>query len=322
MAGDRYVTGDPRAAIVALLAAARRRGPLAAGTSVIAIDGPSGAGKSTFAMRLVTALVDLTGSEPVLVHMDDLYPGWDGLDEAIPLLTERVLAPLARRQRASFRRYDWGQRRFAEEHVIPAVPWLVVEGVGCGARACTPYLSALAWVDAPTEQRMRRGMDRDGDAYRPHWDRWARQEHRLFTVEGTMSRADVLLDSGDNAGNNGSVDSGPTAVPPPVTGRSGDALQQAIVEMTHALGEDVQIHVDSAVTILTRRTPFARISPATEGGVLLDLSFPHGAPHDVRLAPTSGFAPWRWRVCVEASALDADLIVLEGLIETAYAQNG
>ncbi len=44
---------------------------------VIALDGPSGAGKTTLARGVELAL------EPVapvaVVHMDHLYPGWDGL---------------------------------------------------------------------------------------------------------------------------------------------------------------------------------------------------------------------------------------------------
>lgn len=47
----------------------------AGGTRVVAVDGPAGSGKSTFAARLSAAL-----GAPV-VHLDDLIPGWTGLDQ-------------------------------------------------------------------------------------------------------------------------------------------------------------------------------------------------------------------------------------------------
>jgi hypothetical protein len=51
----------------------------------------------------------------------------------------------------------------------------------------------LVWVEAPEAERFRRAMERDGDAYRPHWDRWARQERIHFAREGTRARADVVV---------------------------------------------------------------------------------------------------------------------------------
>jgi hypothetical protein len=36
-------------------------------------------------------------------------------------------------------------------------------------------------------------MARDGEAYRPHWERWAVQEAQHFAREGTRERADVRL---------------------------------------------------------------------------------------------------------------------------------
>jgi dephospho-CoA kinase len=54
----------------------------------------------------------------------------------------------------------------------------------------------LIWVDAPEEQRYRRAMARDGDAYAPHWARWAAQERAHFAADRTRERADVRLRTG------------------------------------------------------------------------------------------------------------------------------
>lgn len=154
------------------------------------VDGPSGSGKSTLGERLAAAL----GGSPVL-HMDDLYPGWDGLADAVPLLHERIVAPLAAGRAARYRRYDWVRGTYyAEEHDLGRPPLLVVEGVASGARVVAAHTVLLAWVEAPRAERFRRGIERDGEAYRPHWERWARQEDVHFAAERTRERADLLVD--------------------------------------------------------------------------------------------------------------------------------
>lgn len=182
---------DPRpgsaVGLAALLARARPAG--GGRPQVVAVDGPSGSGKTTLGRRLAAA----AGGAP-LVHMDDLYPGWDGLEEAVPRLVGQVLEPLAAGRPARWRRWDWTAHRYAEEHEVPAAPLVVVEGVGSGARACAAHLSLLVWVEVPQPVRLARGLARDGEAYRPHWERWARQEQAHFAREGTRERADVRLD--------------------------------------------------------------------------------------------------------------------------------
>lgn len=175
--------------VVEDLAARLRAAPPRAGTTrVAAIDGPAGAGKTTLADRLA-AVIDA----PV-VHMDDLYPGWDGLAAGPGKLREWVLEPLAGGRPARYRRYDWEAGAYAEWVDVPAAGALIVEGCGSGARAAAPYLSLLVWIDAPYQIRRVRGIGRDGETFRPYWDRWAAQERELFAAERTAERADVRVD--------------------------------------------------------------------------------------------------------------------------------
>jgi hypothetical protein len=51
------------------------------------------------------------------------------------------------------------------------------------------------FVDADVALRMRRGIERDGEDYRPQWQRWADQERALFTADATRERADLVLDT-------------------------------------------------------------------------------------------------------------------------------
>ena len=50
------------------------------------------------------------------------------------------------------------------------------------------------WVEAPPQVRLARGLARDGEAERPHWERWMRDEAEHFARERTAERADVRLD--------------------------------------------------------------------------------------------------------------------------------
>lgn len=166
----------------------RTQPPRCGGVRLVCVDGPSGSGKTTLAGRLGAAL-----SAPVL-HLDDVYPGWDGLADAVPLLHDQVVAPLAAGADAAYRRYDWDRGGYAERVHVGRPDVLVVEGVGSGARLIAGYAVLLVWVEAPREERFRRGIARDGEAYRPHWERWAAQEQTHFAAEGTRGRADVVVD--------------------------------------------------------------------------------------------------------------------------------
>lgn len=167
-----------------------RRAPARAGrTRVLAIDGPSGSGKTSLAAALSTAL-----DHAPIVHLEDLYPGWDGLDASITRLADGVLRPLAEGRATGYRRYDWDRGADAEWVCVPDPgPVLIVEGVGAGGLPGAPYLSVLTWLDAPAEVRFARAMARDGDTYRPHWQRWADQEIRYFAENDPRGRADLRL---------------------------------------------------------------------------------------------------------------------------------
>lgn len=160
---------------------------------VIAIDGPSGSGKTTYADVVADELQRRTGRRPQIVHMDDIYPGWDGLEQAVGQVVEWVLAPLSAGRPGRLRRWDWEVGQRGEVIDVPVADWVVLEGVAAGSAACRPHLTTLVWVEADADVRMARGIARDGEAYRPHWERWARQEAALFAREHTRRHADLVI---------------------------------------------------------------------------------------------------------------------------------
>ncbi|MCJ1706647.1 hypothetical protein [Microbacterium sp. VKM Ac-2923] len=158
---------------------------------VVVFDGRSGAGKSSLARRLVAAWPGRGRVQ--LVALDDVYPGWDGLADGSAYACESILRPHARGVIGVWERWDWDADERAEAHAVdPSLP-LVVEGSGL----LTPEVARLAdvsvWVDAPTLSRKTRALDRDGDTYRPHWDRWARQEDGHIAGHDPVSLASVVV---------------------------------------------------------------------------------------------------------------------------------
>jgi hypothetical protein len=131
--------------------------------------------------------------------MDDLYDGWRGLSRGVDGQLARLLRPLAEGRPGRYLRYDWHADRYAEPVTVAPAPLLVVEGVGSGSRSVADLVTLLVWVSAPPEERMRRGLERDGDAFAPHWAAWAADEAEHFAREDTEARADVLVDGGGPA---------------------------------------------------------------------------------------------------------------------------
>lgn len=180
------------AAVLALVDGAENR---PGSRTVIAIDGPSGSGKTSLAAAVARRL------RAPIVHMDDLFPGWDGLAVAVDLVTTQVLEPLARGEQAAYRRWDWHHGRWAETVPVPDAPRLVLEGCGSSVRPAGDYTSVRVWVEAPASVRWERGIARDGVAYAPHWERWMAQERALFAADRTRERADLIIDTAPTAAN-------------------------------------------------------------------------------------------------------------------------
>ncbi len=168
--------------------ALRAAAPRAGNTRVLAVDGRSGAGKTTLAAELSK---ELDGAP--IVSLEDFYGGWDGLEAGIDRLVAEVLEPLAAGQAALVPSYDWIGERWAEPVRLEPPALLVVEGVGAGARRAAVYASVLIWLEVPEAERRRRAMARDGETYRPHWDRWAAQEEAMLARERPWERATCVL---------------------------------------------------------------------------------------------------------------------------------
>ena len=150
---------------------------------VVLIDGGSGSGKTTLAAALAPALA------AQLVRLEDLYPGWDGLESASAAVRNDVLAP----ESPGWRRWDWTTGTAADWHPLDATLPLVIEGSGCLSRANRARATFALWVELDAPTRKQRALARDGDTYALHWDRWAAQERRFGKRERPAQLADLVL---------------------------------------------------------------------------------------------------------------------------------
>lgn len=192
-----------------LITALNRGEPRCGPTRVALIDGPAGSGKTSLANRVAVALggessrgagtfdpaVPASPSDTVqILHGDDMYEGWGGLETLDKVLLDEVLKPRAAGQSAGFRMWDWVAG--ARTHFIPVPPvrYLLIEGVGVAQRDARVFANLIVYVDAPADVRLRRGLDRDGEHMRDEWERWQRLEDAHMLEHGTLAAADAVID--------------------------------------------------------------------------------------------------------------------------------
>jgi gluconate kinase len=149
---------------------------------VVLIDGRSGAGKSTLAAELAPLL----GAQ--LVSLDDLYPGWGGLEAGSAAVHETVL----RDRDPGWTRWDWASGRSAEWHPVDPVVPIVIEGCGALSQANRARATFGIWIEVPAAERRRRALEREPE-FAPHWREWAAQERAFAAREHPRSLADAVI---------------------------------------------------------------------------------------------------------------------------------
>lgn len=163
-------------------------GPGLGGVRLVCVDGPAGSGKTTLAAKLGALL------PAQVIHMDDLYEGWTGMEAGIERLHEWILTPLAQGRPGRYRRYDWGLGAYAERHSVPSADFLVVEGCGSAALGVDSYAPFIVWVEADDDVRLARGLERDGVEMASHWHRFMIAERIHFDQNRTRERSHAKLD--------------------------------------------------------------------------------------------------------------------------------
>jgi uridine kinase len=146
---------------------------------ILIIDGRSGSGKTELASLISE------GSHAQVLHLDDLYPGWNGLAAASAQVPGII-------QSGRWQRYDWATASLAEWHELSDAD-LIIEGCGALSRASRELCDFALWVEHPADARRVRALRREPD-FASHWDAWARQEDEHIARENPRSLADAIVD--------------------------------------------------------------------------------------------------------------------------------
>ncbi len=171
-------------------------------TPIILIDGRAASGKSSLAADLKNALFKELEQAPRLIHMDDLYPGWEGLQLGSFYLNQQILQPLSNGKTANWQLWDWqkAERGRADE---PGNGWrefaggtpLIVEGCGALSRVSSELAHLRVWIEAPKELRHARWIERDGEKFNDYWHIWAAQEDEFYQQEKSKQLADLVIEN-------------------------------------------------------------------------------------------------------------------------------
>lgn len=169
-------------------------------TRILLIDGRSGSGKTTLAREL--AARESRRRLISVIHMDDLYPGWDGLEAGAHRLVAEVLEPIARGDVARWRPWDWERSAFGSAQSLAPGGTVIVEGCGSLSRASRPFAAAAVWLEAPDHVRRARAVKRSlamtgVDDTAEWWDAWRAQEDAWFARERPRALADFIVSAGE-----------------------------------------------------------------------------------------------------------------------------
>ena len=121
-----------------------------------------------------------------LVHMDDLYRGWDGLEAGSKLVPALLL-------NSPVRTWNWqtGDTTGPWLELDPERP-VIVEGCGALTRGARFLADFGIWIDLDEVTRKQRALRRD-PAFAAHWDAWARQEDAHIVAEAPTFLADLPI---------------------------------------------------------------------------------------------------------------------------------
>ena len=162
---------------------------------IIAIDGPAGAGKSTLAKRIKSNLQEQSGLKTAIVHMDDLYEGWENAltDQLTKTLINQILIPVSLAKNFGYRKYNWFSGSFGDIFEEDSPEILILEGVGSGQKATRRYLDQLIWIDIDAETGLQRVLQRDGDYLENEMRVWQMRESSHFSKENTRDSATIRI---------------------------------------------------------------------------------------------------------------------------------
>jgi uridine kinase len=163
---------------------------------IVTIDGPAGSGKTTLASALSLQL-EIAGFCVEVIHMDDLYNGWErALSEELTQTLQSIVEGY-RGGEVSYNVYDWHQKNYTSTKTFLSPDVLILEGVGSGQRAIRYEIELAIWIEVEPQLALQRVIERDGKAIhdiQAFMVQWSIDQAAHFHNEGTQGAADYCID--------------------------------------------------------------------------------------------------------------------------------
>jgi dephospho-CoA kinase len=160
-------------------------------TPIVLIDGRAGSGKSTLAEKLQQQLFRDGESAPRVIHMDNIFEGWEGLSLGSDYLVRFILNPLARKEAASWQDWSWVRNERSSWREFSGGTPLIVEGCGSLTERSKEHADISIWLEASEETRRERWLKRE--RHLDKFDFWAAQELDFYAREKSKSLADLVF---------------------------------------------------------------------------------------------------------------------------------
>jgi uridine kinase len=160
-------------------------------TPIVLIDGRAGSGKSTFAEKLQQQLFRDGESAPRVIHMDNIFEGWEGLSLGSDYMVRFILNPLARKDTASWQDWSWVKNERSSWREFSGGTPLIVEGCGALTERSKEHAYLSLWLEASEETRRARWIERE--RHLDKFDFWAAQELDFYAREKSQSLADLVI---------------------------------------------------------------------------------------------------------------------------------
>ena len=162
-------------------------------TPIVLIDGRAGSGKSTFAEQLQQQLFRDGESAPRVIHMDNIFEGWEGLSLGSDYMVRFILNPLARKETASWQDWSWVKNERSSWREFSGGTPLIVEGCGALTERSKEHAFLSLWLEASEETRRARWIERE--RHLDKFDFWAAQELDFYAREKSKSLADLIIET-------------------------------------------------------------------------------------------------------------------------------
>jgi uridine kinase len=159
---------------------------------IIAIDGPAGAGKTTLASTISLALSPRMST--TIIHMDELYPGWENAlgDELTKTLTWLTSCHKAKKP-LLYSSFNWIANEFNPPKSHASTQLLILEGVASAQLPIEESLATSIWLDLDPEIGFRRVIERDGENISLEMKKWLVTQEQHFAADRTKERCEFLL---------------------------------------------------------------------------------------------------------------------------------